>query len=409
MPGSISFTKAFVAVYLGFFLSFSLYELNEGISRKEILSESAAKDTRLPESIEQMASVGRVFAGEQCKGTWIDRSSLPQNRSEAIELLDRLSELGVNAIFPETFSRTAAVCYESSVAPLDESFHPDEDLLEILIEEAHLRGIEVHAWCWCLCSGTAYRPGPMVMRHPSWLGVNMDGNRFSRSGSFWLCPHGEGMHYLKKALLELARNYDLDGINLDYIRVEENDKAPFCMCSKCRASYFDYVDGNRTVIWPPSPRNPTYLRWRSGLLDGFVGSLSRELRQVNPNLAVSACVLPLARKARLLEGQNWQAWLTEGYLDFACALTYTSNPKRSKRWNEVIAAHRRQGYQLLPSLGLHLCKEKEANAAKMLANCLDSDLGGVMLFSLRDIPPLIEKTLQTKEFKASFGEMASIR
>ena len=400
--GTISIVDALVAIYIGFFLSFSIYETDRGVCRHRILAAVASAPLKaIDDHVSQsLAAVGRIFVGDDCKGVWIDRSSLPQNKRECVELLDRLKELGVTAIFPESFARTAAVCFNSSIAPHDSCFHPKVDLLKIMIEEAHARGIEVHAWCWCLNAGTAYRPGPKVMENPDWLGINLAGTTYSKTGTFWLCPHNKGLPYLKSVFLELATKYDLDGINLDYIRLEENHKAPYCICDTCRDKYFAWVDEDKSAVWPPSPRDPNYLRWRSGLLDGFVGSVAKEVREIRPSIAVSACVLPLAKQAKRLEAQNWRAWLTEGYLDFACALTYTNRPHRNKRWNDIIAGHRQQGLQLIPSVGLHLCKEKEDIAATMISDCLKRELGGVMLFSLRDIPPAVEKTLQTGQFVA---------
>lgn len=397
--GTMSAIEAFVALYVGFFFAYSLYEVNRGVTRHRVLELSGVSSEKLVPSLSKM---GKLVINENYRGIWIDRTSLPTSRKECSELTERLAELDINAIFPETFARTAAVCFDSQIAPHDDSYNDGNDMLAILIEEAHARGIEVHAWCWCMCAGTAYRPGPKVLENDDWLGLNMGGRKVSKTGTFWLCPHSKpALNYLKSVFVELAQRYNIDGINMDYIRVEENHKEPYCMCDTCRDKYFAYADAKRTVSWPPRPRDPSFLRWRVGMLDSFVEDVSDTVRSVKPDIKVSACVLPLARQAKRLEGQNWRAWLTDGYLDFACALTYTDKPHRNKKWNSVVSGHREDGLDLIPSLGLHLCKTRGELAALMLADSMAAKLGGVMLFSLRDIPPAVERTLQTGTFDPS--------
>ena len=288
-----------------------------------------------------------------------------------------------------------AVCFNSKVAPPDEGFNKGNDLLTILIDEAHKKNIEVHGWVWCMCAGTAWRPGKKVINNSHWLAVNLQGKMVSNSGSFWLCPQSAGGDkYLLDVFSELVSNYDLDGINLDYIRVEENEKNPFCMCSRCRKNWFSWVDRGQKAVWPPATRSDDYLRWREGLLDAFMEKVARRVRHLNRRVAISACVLPLENRAKRLESQHWGAWFTEGYLDFACGLTYTDRIYRKKKWNALIGRYNNSGMRILPSVGLHLCKDNPLRGAALLSESLKANLGGVMLFSLRDLTPPAEDILR---------------
>jgi len=408
MGMKLSLIQTAAALYVGFCLSFSVYELGNGpsyrswsIQRTERRLISPVRPSSLGSPILRAALTGvhsPPSANPNLRGVWIDRTTLPETRAECRALIARLSGIGINAIFPEVFARTAAVCYPSERVPADSMFNTGEDILGALCEEAHARGIQVHAWCWCMVAGTAYHPGPKASKHTDWLGVNLDGVRVSNTGTFWWCPSNQqALDYVKSALTELAQRYPLDGINLDYIRVEENDRAPYCMCNKCRDRYHAFLGKRPDVLWPPQPRNRDYLRFRQGMLDSFVADLSSAIKTARPGIALSACVIPIARKARLLDAQNWEGWLTEGYLDFACALTYTNRIQRSKRLYDVIASHRKRGLSILPSIGLHLCRTREELAAGLLTACIDSRLGGFMLFSLKDLPPAVERTLQRRQ------------
>jgi len=427
----ISVKEAVFWVVTGFFLSWAVYtasirtkeiELRNLQTNSDILSQSKVLSHKLrtqqslstgsvnnlssktgktvavnSEKTFTINSVKNIKTGKNCKGVWIDRTSLPLNRKECEELISKVASMGMTAIFPEVFSRTVAVCYNSSVAPHDQAFNHGNDILKVLIEEAHKQKIEVHGWCWCMCAGTAWKPGQKVIEKSHWLATNLQGKMVSQTGSFWLCPLSKGGNqYLIDVFSELVSNYDLDGINLDYIRVEENDKAPFCMCSRCRKSWFSWVSKNKTAVWPPPPRSPQYLQWKEGLLDGFMGKVAHHIGRLNKKAALSACILPLENRAKRLEAQHWKAWFTEGYLDFACALTYTDRLYRKRKWNELLKEYKESKMRIFPSVGLHLCKENPHRALALINASEKANLGGVMLFSLRDITSKVEKALNQK-------------
>ncbi len=98
---------------------------------------------------------------------------------------------------------------------------PNYDPLELAIKTSHNLGLEIHAWFntfRCLSGEDSIFlnfPEHLVNLHPNWI------VKYSEEGkvSYWLDPGlPDVRNYLLELLKELVENYNIDGINLDYLR-----------------------------------------------------------------------------------------------------------------------------------------------------------------------------------------------
>ncbi len=108
------------------------------------------------------------------------------------------------------------------------------DALGAVIKEAHKYGIKVHAW---FCDFTERPDGPAMKQHPGWAMLNPDGKTVAESEYLnggmkypvdWMDPGmkpGYADGWLIPMMLEVARDYDVDGIHHDYERYP-GDLAP---------------------------------------------------------------------------------------------------------------------------------------------------------------------------------------
>ncbi len=93
---------------------------------------------------------------------------------------------------------------------------PGWDPLEFAIEEAHKRGIEIHAWFNVVKvynSGLPPLTSPrhILRSHPEWAQTF--------EGEWWVdMGKPEVREYTERLVMELVRLYDLDGIHFDYVR-----------------------------------------------------------------------------------------------------------------------------------------------------------------------------------------------
>lgn len=151
-------------------------------------------------------------------------TSKERQQRELCRMLDRLKEAGINTILLQTRIRATTI-YPSSYEPWDGCLSgipgksPQYDALQFAIEACHQRGLELHAWVVALPAGKWNQKGcaNLRKRHPRMM------KKVGDEG--FLNPEYEGTaDYLAGICREIAVNYDVDGIHLDYIRYPETWK-----------------------------------------------------------------------------------------------------------------------------------------------------------------------------------------
>lgn len=148
-------------------------------------------------------------------------------KKEAVTILDHAQYMGLNAIFLQVRPSGDAL-YPSKYFPWSKYLTGKQgtapsanfDPLGFWIEEAHKRGIELHAWInpYRITRKGAAEPAhdftSLVASHPanqnpSWVLKHTDGNLYFDPG----VP--EVRQFLVDSVLEIIENYDIDGIHLD--------------------------------------------------------------------------------------------------------------------------------------------------------------------------------------------------
>ena len=149
-------------------------------------------------------------------------------RQELIRTFDRLQAAGINTILFQTRIRST-VAYPSQYEPWDGAFSgtpgvaPPYDVLQFAVEQAHLRGMELHAYvvAYPICSvPLAKQLGRQALpvRRPDLC---------QKCGDKWMMDPGipGTAHYIAGLCREIVERYDVDGIHLDYIRYPEKEIA----------------------------------------------------------------------------------------------------------------------------------------------------------------------------------------
>jgi uncharacterized lipoprotein YddW (UPF0748 family) len=155
---------------------------------------------------------------------WPRTSNQDQQQRDLIAILDQLQDAGINTVLVQARVRATTI-YPSVLEPWDGNFSgtpgvaPKYNPLQLCIDECHKRGMECHAWIVTLPLGSWDRVGVKSMRkkHPKLV------KKIGSSG--YMDPENPATAtYLAELCREMVRNYDLDGIHLDYIRYPEQWK-----------------------------------------------------------------------------------------------------------------------------------------------------------------------------------------
>ncbi len=153
---------------------------------------------------------------------WPSRRGLPaaEQRAEMLRMLERAQSIGLNAVMLQVRPATDAI-YPSAIEPWSEYLsgeqgrapEPGWDPLASWVQEAHKRGIEVHAWF-----------NPYRAWHPSARGVPA-ANHVSRTKPHlvrrygetqWLDPaEPEAAAQTLAVVADVLTRYDIDGVHID--------------------------------------------------------------------------------------------------------------------------------------------------------------------------------------------------
>ena len=153
--------------------------------------------------------------------TELDFSSEDAFRAGAAQLLDNCLSLGLNTVIAQVRPFGDAL-YRSQLFPWShlctgtQGQDPGFDPLDILITEAHRRGLSLEAWINPYrLKGSAAMPAALAENnlmntHPEWVWQNPD------NGSAYLNPAiPEAADYVVQGVTELVQNYAIDGVHFD--------------------------------------------------------------------------------------------------------------------------------------------------------------------------------------------------
>lgn len=245
-------------------------------------------------------------------------------RAELLAILDKAAELKFNVIVLQV-RPACSVLYDSKIEPWSEVLsgamgkppEPYYDPLAFAVEEAHRRGMELHAWF-----------NPYRARHPSEKS-EIHPKHISRQGPelvkqygryLWLDP-GEPavVEHSLSVMLEVVKKYDVDGVHIDdyfYPYKERDDK------------------GN-LLDFPDEPSWQRYLRsggklkradWRRQNVDRFVERVYHEIKRTKRYVKFGISPFGLWRPGYPPQARGFDAyeelyadsrkWLQQGWCDY---------------------------------------------------------------------------------------------
>jgi uncharacterized lipoprotein YddW (UPF0748 family) len=166
----------------------------------------------------------------ETRALWVSRFEY-SSREDLIRIMAQAGEAGFNLVYLQVRGRADAF-YRSAHEPWAHNLtgvlgrDPGWDPLEVAVGEARRWGVEPHAWINAFTGWAGSTPPPVseplhaFLEHPEWVMVAQDGTPMPyQSGSRWLTPGHPGVRTRMAAVAaDIARNYEVGGIHLDYIR-----------------------------------------------------------------------------------------------------------------------------------------------------------------------------------------------
>jgi uncharacterized lipoprotein YddW (UPF0748 family) len=350
----------------------------------------------------------RPLAQPEIRAMWLDRGTIVAARSRQglTRIFDQLAAAGINTVFLETVNAGYPI-YPSDIAPAQNPLTRGWDPLADAVDLAHERGMELHAWVWTFAAGNtrhnailrqpASFPGPLIAANPSWANYDNRGQMIPPGQTKpFLDPANPAVRsYLLRLFQEIVTEYDVDGLQLDYIRYPFQDPSARRTYGYGQAArqQFQQLTGVDPVNISPGDRQ-LWQQWtdfRIDQIDAFVAETARLVRRLDDELILSVAVFPLSEHERLQKiQQHWEAWVQRENVDLVVTMSYAADTNRLQR----LVAPYVENPDLGPALvvpSIRLLDLPESAMFDQIQAIRDMPVGGFALFAVANL----DRTLQT--------------
>lgn len=218
--------------------------------------------------------------------------------------------------------------------------NPGFDPLEIMVEEAHARGLEFHAWLnpYRVTSGTTDITTLSTDNRARIYLTDSDKSNdryvLSYGGNLYYNPSSTNVQTLIiNGIREIVRNYDVDGIHFDdyfYPTLGKNFTSNF--------------DAKEYEVYKKAQiaANEDYLSiadWRRENVNTLVKNVYSTIKRINPDVVfgISPGGFMDALKADDRYYVDFETWLGyDGYIDYLCPQLYWSNDHTIYPYNDIL-------------------------------------------------------------------------
>jgi uncharacterized lipoprotein YddW (UPF0748 family) len=235
------------------------------------------------------------------------------------DIFSRMAAGGLNAAIMRV-RRGETAYFDSEMGPVVKLPFDNEDFMAGAIAACERHGIDLHCYVNNFPIGSPDSDfAQQLLAEGRWQ-KDPDGRDIA-----YMCPsEPRNVELVRDAMVELAEDYDLAGVQYDFIRFP-NDKG--CFCDRCRAQFEERI-GHAVENWPADvlKNGELYEQYTDARCDHITNAVritSAAIREVNPDIIISAAVFAMdPEKARHTVGQAWAQWAHEGLVDALCPMSY---------------------------------------------------------------------------------------
>jgi uncharacterized lipoprotein YddW (UPF0748 family) len=291
--------------------------------------------------IYQPVAITPPYPPREFRGAWITEIatnqdwpskqglSVAEQKAEMVALLDRAVQLHLNAIILQVRPECDAM-YASPIEPWSEYLtgtmgkapQPFYDPLAFAIEEAHKRGLELHAWFNPFRALLAETKSPVALNHISRTHPEL----VRKYGDqLWLDP-GEPVvrQYVLRVVMDVVKRYDVDGVQFDdyFYPYPEKDSAGR------ELEFPDYATWKKYGLPDGYDRDS----WRRQNINQFIQTIYQNIKAVKPWVKFGISPFGIWRPGfpKQIRGLDAYAslyadtrlWLASGWLDYFAPQLY---------------------------------------------------------------------------------------
>lgn len=268
----------------------------------------------------------------ELRGVW--HETIEKNKSEVEKVVQRLKAANINQL------NLGINNGQNAVFPLPDHFPfkqkstlRGQDILAYYVEECKKAGIELILTVPVYANSLGDKT-----KKPEWLTKSNkpEGTENDESDGFWNPADEEYKQYFLEYLTHIFENYDIDGLQLDYIRYPgTNSGVDYGYDDKTKELFLaKYTNLDETVFdelaqqMSSHPVWNDWIRFKSEFVTDMVKSVRQLTDDLRPDIYLSAAVANDTRLATYC--QNTSLWLKEGLLDAIYPMTYGESILQSR-------------------------------------------------------------------------------
>ncbi len=394
-------------------------------------SDQASQNTKLPNTLSTSSTVPTTFMFDddskantsttEIRAIWITRWDY-KNANDIKKIVENCAKYHLNMLIFQVRG-SGTVYYKSKIEPwaweLTSSSvgtlgkDPGWDPLQVAVDEAHKHGLQLIAWLNTMPGWEGDEPPPDTVKqlwntHPDWFMRDNTGAIMLPKGKDhgwyrFISPTIPAVQdYIRDIYVEVVKNYNVDGIHLDYIRYP-GEIGEFSYDSIS----LDLFKKKFGVPW--TERREDWAQFRRDGVAAVVTKTYEAVTAINPKIEVTAAVIGNVNSAMNTHYSSARQWFSSGVMDITMPMSYTGDTVKFRQMNQD---HIQNAYGrfVCPGIGIG---ENWANTPKLLNDEIQiaRELGGqgVTFFSYQGLFPNHQPNeLADDLLKGPFSKSATI-
>ena len=243
---------------------------------------------------------------------------------EVKKRLDMLQSININIVYLETYWNGYSIYPTDNDIMVHNPIYGEFDVLEAYIEEAHARGMELHAWVEDFLVGQN-----VAEKKPEWMIVSRQGEKYFTDSTgikyYYMNPAlPEVRDFISGLYKELIRKYDIDGIQFDYMRYPESGdySNDFSYDSYTRQLFKNYTGTDPISLTVEDELWQKWCEFRADIINSFAYRIFSEVKSLKPDIQISADVWPDYDKTVIDTFQDPKDWTIRDYLNILIPMSY---------------------------------------------------------------------------------------